>query len=112
MEIVFPNWLVMPDYSLLDPLDYLVYFLVGIVGCLIRVQAMQGGAVRVPWKDDKGLWHMGIVGDLVTSIAAATLADHNILFAMLAAIGAPFLVDGLLRFFPFLVRGILKVPEK
>lgn len=112
VEINIPDWLVMPDYAALQPLDFVVYFLVGVIGCLIRIQALQGGVIKAPWKDEQGLWHMGVVGDLVTSIAAATLADHNILFAMMAAVGAPFIVDGLLRFFPFLIRQVLKIPAE
>jgi hypothetical protein len=110
IEIAIPNWLTWPDYSALTAVDYLIYFLVGVAGCLIRLQAMHAGAIKAPWRDEQGVWHMGVVGDLVTSVAAATLADHNLAFAMMAAVGAPFIVDGLLRFFPWMVRAILKVP--
>ena len=81
------QWLSLPDYASWDWQDWALYAAAGAAGYFIRL-SVTNKPLRLPRRGERGLF-LNSLGELATSIAVATLADHNLLFATCAGAGAP-----------------------
>ncbi len=102
-------WLRVPDYSTYTWETWLVYSLAGTVGYVVRL-AVTKTPVRMPAVTERGLY-LNALGEWITAVAVALLADHNVLFATIAAVGASSIVQVVLQWIPAAVRRALGIPE-
>lgn len=100
-----------PDYSAFTPADWLAYALCGVAGWIAWTVYDRGGRFLLPKVRD-GAWCSGSLGDLAVALTAATLADHNYLFATIAATGAPVIIKLIMQGIPAAVCRALGLPVK
>jgi hypothetical protein len=81
------TWLRLPDYPSWTWQTWTLYILAGTVGYVIRL-SVTNKPLRLPRRGETGLF-LNSLGEWATSVAVATLADHNLLFATCAGAGAP-----------------------
>lgn len=103
------QWLRVPDYSVFTWETWLVYVLCGTVGWIIRL-AVTKTPIRMPNRTEKGLY-LNALGEWMTAVAVACLADHNVLFATAAATGSTSVVQVVMRWIPAALRRALGIPE-
>ncbi len=104
------HWFRIPDYHLWVWQTWLVYALCGTGGLVIRL-SVTGAPIRLPRRIASGAVYLNTFGEWITAVAVATLADHNVLFATMAAVGASSIVQVLMRWIPSATRRALGIPE-
>ena len=87
------NW-ELPDYSLLTAGMITIYALAGLFGALVRV-AWLDKPLRGFYRDEHGGLHMGFFAEVIIGVAVAIAVDGHPVRAGIAAVFAPFILEGL-----------------
>lgn len=104
------QWFRIPEYHLWTWQTWLVYTLCGTAGLLVRLSVTRA-PIRWPRRLPSGALYLNTIGEWVTAVAVATLADHNVLFATIAAVGASSIVQVVMKSVPVATRRALGIPE-
>lgn len=105
------SWLVIPNYDLFTWEDWLAYFLCGLAGFFIWTVHTHQPLTR-PYRCDANGWQLGSLPQVLVCITFASLADHNLAIATIAAAGSQVLVDVVMCSLPAAVRRFLNLPDK
>lgn len=105
----------LPDYSLLTVSMIAIYALVGLFGALVRV-AWLDKPLRGFYRDEEGGLHMGFFAEVIIGIAVAIAVDGHPIRAGMAAVFAPFILEGIRTFLlergPALLELMVKGKDK
>lgn len=84
----------LPDYSILTVGMIAIYALAGLFGALVRV-AWLDKPLRGFYRDEEGGLHMGFFAEVIIGVAVAIAVDGHPVRAGIAAVFAPFILEGL-----------------
>jgi hypothetical protein len=88
-------WKLLPTYEGITPLMFAMYALAGIFGALVRV-AWLDKPVRGFYKDPTtGGVRMGFYAEVIVGVAVAIMVDGHPIRAGVAAVFAPWILDGM-----------------
>lgn len=88
-------WTLLPTYEGVTPLMFAMYALAGVFGALVRV-AWLDKPIRGFYRDEvsKGL-RMGFYAEVIVGMAVAIMVDGHPIRAGVAAIFAPWILEGM-----------------